>query len=49
LLTFAMFLFGFGMSNVGGPLSGIGGILVFAGAIVFAINIWKNVKKARAN
>lgn len=44
LLTFAMVLFGLGKFEIGGPLSGIGGILVFVGVIIFAINILKNVK-----
>lgn len=44
VLTFAMFLFGLGQFGIGGPLSGVGGILVFAGVIIFAINILKNVK-----
>lgn len=44
LLSFAMILFGLGQFQIGGPLSGIGGILIFIGAILFVINIIKNVK-----
>ncbi len=44
LLTLAMVLFGLGKFEIGGPLSGIGGMLVFAGVIIFAINVFKNVK-----
>lgn len=44
ILTIAMILFGLGNFEIGGPLSGIGGTLVFAGVIVFTINVFKNIR-----
>ncbi|KEF38081.1 Cbb3-type cytochrome oxidase, subunit 1 [Schinkia azotoformans MEV2011] len=45
LLAFSMILFGLGQFGIGGPISGIGGIFIFIGAILFMINIMKNVKE----
>ncbi|MBO8164243.1 MAG: cytochrome-c oxidase [Brevibacillus sp.] len=45
LLTFAMVLFGMGQFEIGGPISGIGGILVISGVVVFAVNVFKHVKR----
>ncbi len=40
ILTGAMVLFGLGMHNVGGPLSGVGGILIVVSVLLFAINVF---------
>lgn len=44
LLTFAMILFSVGKHDLAGPISGIGGILILIGVLLFMINIWLNVK-----
>lgn len=44
LLTFSMILFGLGYFELGGPISGVGGILIFIGVVLFIINVMKNVK-----
>ncbi len=48
ILSFAMVLFGLGKFEIGGPLSGIGGILVFIGTVVFLINVFQNVQTRKA-
>lgn len=49
LLSFAMILFGLGQFGIGGPISGVGGILILIGVIIFIINVMKNAKaKARS-
>lgn len=48
LLTFAMVLFRMGMEEFAGPMSGVGGILILIGVLVFVVNIMLNVNiKAR--
>lgn len=44
VLSFSMILFGLGQFQIGGPLSGVGGILIFIGVVLFIINVMKNVK-----
>lgn len=44
LLTFAMILFGLGEIGIGGPMSGIGGILILIGVVLFVFNVLKNVQ-----
>lgn len=43
LLTFAMILFSLGIFDIGGPISGVGGILVILGVALFLVNVIKNV------
>ena len=49
LLCVAMILFGLGKFAIGGPISGVGGVLILTGVIIFVVNVMKNVKpKARS-
>ena len=44
LLLFGMILFGLGKLQIASFISGVGGILILIGALLFVINIVKNVK-----
>ncbi len=43
LLFFAMICFGLGQSDIGEPVSGLGGLLMIMGVVVFMVNVIKNV------